>query len=41
LRSTDNPGRHGTCVSIFLPDLVAAGPAVSLNPDIELRQEAI
>jgi signal transduction histidine kinase len=38
LRSTDNPGRHGTCVSIFLPDLVAAGPAVSLNPDIELRQ---
>ena len=38
LRSTDNPRRHGTCVSIFLPDLVAAGPAVSLNPDIELRQ---
>jgi signal transduction histidine kinase len=39
LRSTDNPGRHGTCVSIFLPDPVAAGPAVSLNPDIEFRQK--
>jgi signal transduction histidine kinase len=37
LRGTDNPGRHGTCVSIFLPDLAVAGPAVSLNPDIELR----
>jgi len=38
LRSTDNPGRHGTCVSIFLPEPIAAGPAVSLSPDIELRQ---
>lgn len=38
LRSTDNPGRHGTCVSIFLPDLTVAGPAVGVKAVVELRQ---
>lgn len=38
LRSTDNPGKHGTCVSIFLPDLTVAAPAVGIKADVELRQ---
>lgn len=40
LRSSSRPEAHHTCVSLFFPDSVAAGPAFSFKPKQELAGQA-
>lgn len=40
LRSTENAARHGTCVSVFFPDRVAAAPSAGARHEIKVNVAA-